>query len=352
MSGTNQITGGAFQDLEGSVLANGYLTMQLSHDEQFSFSSGGDDPDGQVVGGSTRRIPLDANGNINGTVYVWPNDQLNPANSYYIVNAYRRDGVQAWLSPQYQTVTSSPSPFNVGAWVPNNPPAGGAPVGSILLQNNGINNLSQAIENLKSTDGSVTITDEGSGAINLQAKSSSFSTAGVGGFWSAGFPLQAINGFSVSNGPIVCTVAGSQVIVWQFVLESSWTISNVSCYVSSGVGGASVNFGFYSATGNLLLDSGALSAATTNTIQSTTVTPTVLPSGSYYFAAACTSDIAAFIAFSLNSIPLLNVCNGVGTLKIAYAANLLSAGALPATLGTLTSTATNACNMPAAFFGV
>lgn len=163
MSGKNQITGGAFQDLEGSVLANGYLTMQLSHDEQESV-----DP-GNVIGGSTRRIPLDANGNINGTVYVWPNDQLNPASSYYIVNAYRRDGVQAWLSPQYQTVTSSPSPFNVGAWVPNNPPSGGAPVGSILLQNTGVNNQSQSILNLESTDSSVRITDEGSGAINLQA---------------------------------------------------------------------------------------------------------------------------------------------------------------------------------------
>ena len=132
MSGLNQITGGAFQDFEGNVLANGYLTMQLSHDAEESFGPG------QVVAGYPRRIPLDANGDIAGTVLVWPNDQLSPANTYYIVKAYRRDGISAWASPQFQTVTSSPSPFNVGVWVPNNPPSGGAPVGSILLQTNGV----------------------------------------------------------------------------------------------------------------------------------------------------------------------------------------------------------------------
>lgn len=169
MAGKNQIIGGAFQDFEGNVLANGYITMELSHDEQESV-----DP-GEVVGGCNPRVPLDAKGNIAGTVLVWPNDQLNPANSYYTVNAYRRDGVRAWLAPQYQSVPSSPSPFNVGNWVPNNPPPAsvGAPVGSILLQNNGTNNESQAILNLESTDSTVVITDEGNGNINLQAKATS-----------------------------------------------------------------------------------------------------------------------------------------------------------------------------------
>ncbi|MGA7401143.1 MAG: hypothetical protein WBW38_14045 [Candidatus Sulfotelmatobacter sp.] len=165
MSGPNQIIGGNFQDFEGNVLANGYLTMQLSHDAEESVGPG------QVVAGFPRRVPLDANGNIAGTVLLWPNDQLNPANTYYIVNAYRHDGTLAWAAPQFQTVTTSPSPFNVGVWIPNNPPSGGAPVGSILLQHNGINNSSQAILDLESTDSSIIITDEGSGSINLQSGS-------------------------------------------------------------------------------------------------------------------------------------------------------------------------------------
>ncbi len=167
MAGLNQITGGKFQDFEGNVLANGYLMMELSHDEQESV-----DP-GEVIAGHDLRVPLDANGTIAGTVLVWPNDQLNPANSYYTVNAYSRSGVLAWRTPQYQTVPSSPSPFNVGNWIPSNPAPVGAPVGSVLLRNNGINNSSQSVLNLESTDSTVVITDEGDGTINLQAQATS-----------------------------------------------------------------------------------------------------------------------------------------------------------------------------------
>jgi hypothetical protein len=186
MSGKNQIDGGAFQDFEGNVLAFGFLTMQLSHDEQESVQPG------QVFAAYPITVPLDANGNIAGTVYVWPNDQLNPANSYYIVNAYRADGTLAWLAPQYETVTTLPSPFNVGTWIPNNPPGGGAQVGSILLQTNGVNNGDQAKLNLHSSDSSVTLTDDGTGDINLQA-------AGGG---SAGENVFAIPQFNDEDGGI------------------------------------------------------------------------------------------------------------------------------------------------------
>jgi hypothetical protein len=112
MSGKTQIQGGAFQDFEGNPLANGYLTMQLSHDSQEPV-----DP-GEIVAGYPLRIPLDANGNIAGAVFVWPNDQLTPAGSYYLVNTYRANGTQAGLNQQNYLVPSSPSPFNVGTWIP------------------------------------------------------------------------------------------------------------------------------------------------------------------------------------------------------------------------------------------
>jgi hypothetical protein len=113
MAGVNQIIGGSFQDFQGNVLANGYLILQLSHDEGETV-----DP-GIVAAGLPLRVALDASGNVAGTVSVWPNDQLSPADSYYTVNAYRRDGAIAWLSPQNQTIPSSPSPFNVGTWIPS-----------------------------------------------------------------------------------------------------------------------------------------------------------------------------------------------------------------------------------------
>jgi hypothetical protein len=112
MAGKTQIQGGAFQDFEGNPLANGFLTMQLSHDSQETV-----DP-GEVVAGYPLRIPLDANGNIAGAVFVWPNDQLTPAGSSYLVNTYRANGTQAGLNQQNYLIPSSPSPFNVGTWIP------------------------------------------------------------------------------------------------------------------------------------------------------------------------------------------------------------------------------------------
>ena len=47
-------------------------------------------------------------------------------------------------------------------------------------------------------------------------------------FWSAGYPMQAPNGFAWTSGPVLCT-AQDQVIVWEFTLESTWTISTEMC---------------------------------------------------------------------------------------------------------------------------
>ncbi len=184
MAGKIQITGGAFQDFEGNVLANGYLTMQLSHDEQEAV-----DP-GEVVAGLILRVPLDANGNVAGTVYVWPNDQLNPAFSFYIVNAFTRSGILAWAAPQFQTVTGS-GPFDIGTWIPNNPPTGGAPVGSILLQTNGTNNSDQALLNLAAGTGITLVNDAGTTTIT--------GASGWPGNW-IGCNAAGVNLFSYGSG--------------------------------------------------------------------------------------------------------------------------------------------------------
>jgi hypothetical protein len=41
MAGPNQIIGGEFQDFEGAVLANNYLTMQLPHDASARYGAVG-----------------------------------------------------------------------------------------------------------------------------------------------------------------------------------------------------------------------------------------------------------------------------------------------------------------------
>lgn len=112
MAALNQLTGGAFQDSLGVVLASGYLLLELSQDAQVNTST-------QVVSGYIVRISLDANGNVatSPAQLVWPNDVLSPAGTFYNVSVYNAQGQLVW-GPNAQQVLSSPSPFNIGTWVP------------------------------------------------------------------------------------------------------------------------------------------------------------------------------------------------------------------------------------------
>jgi hypothetical protein len=49
--------------------------------------------------------------------YLWPNDVITPANTFYTVSAYTSAGQLVW-GPNSQQVLSSPSPYNIGPWVP------------------------------------------------------------------------------------------------------------------------------------------------------------------------------------------------------------------------------------------
>jgi hypothetical protein len=111
-----QIVGGPFQDALGNALSNGYLVMQLQHDAVALNV-------GQIVGNMAVHIPLDINGYIQGTVtgapvYIWPNNVLLPPDGNYLIWAYDSVNRLAWDNPQVQQVLSSPSPFNVDAWIP------------------------------------------------------------------------------------------------------------------------------------------------------------------------------------------------------------------------------------------
>lgn len=96
-----QIINGAWQDAGGNPLANGYLTFRLTTDAQSGI---------QVCAGRLVTVPLDVNGNISGTVEIWPNSDLTPAGTTYAIIAYTAQGQPVWTNPNFTL------PDGVGAY--------------------------------------------------------------------------------------------------------------------------------------------------------------------------------------------------------------------------------------------
>jgi hypothetical protein len=249
------------------------------------------------------------------------------------------------LGGTIQQVYPDQSLGGVGTGTPPTPPAP-PPV----LEHNGVPNGNQGLLNLVAGT-NVTIVDDGLGDITISSSGGGFGTPGVGGFWSAGMPITSMFGTAPSAEPV--GNSANQITVWQFTLLSQYTISAVSCPVVTGVGGATFNFGIYTTAGNKLVDSGAINAATSATNPRNTITPVVLPIGTYYFAASATSSSATAQSYPLNSggVSMENCINAAGSVKVGQAANPTAAGVMPSTLGTISvDSIFNA--MPAAFFGV
>jgi hypothetical protein len=80
------ITGGNFQSASGVPLAGGYVTFRLNTDAVAG--------DSQISSGRIVTFPLDVNGNLSG--YIWPNDQMTPANTVYFVEAFTAEGQMVW----------------------------------------------------------------------------------------------------------------------------------------------------------------------------------------------------------------------------------------------------------------
>lgn len=340
----NTLSGGAFQNIDGAPLSNGFLVFELSHDEQETTTS----PNGQVVAGLRKTVYLDNNGNVVAGSTMWANDSLNPANSFYFVTAYDSTGKPVWKYPQQVTVTSSPSPFVLGTIVPSNPPSsGGAAVGSLLLQTNGTNNGSQSLLNLANGN-NITITDGGAGTVTIAATGGpTFSGNGAwfygpgitdaGQTYGSTYWNQAAS--NLANG----AYTANQVVVYIFQLFVSYTISKVSAEASNNVGAVHSTFGIYTQAGSKVVDGGNFLASTGAGVQTNTITPVTLTPGVYYHAQAATTTNSGMTFFpgiqisssaSNNTIPSF-VANF--TKRVAIAANALSGGTLPATLGTLTA---------------
>jgi len=213
------LTGGRFQSWDGQVLANGFLGFELSEDAQEVCTGG------LVVAGLPFRIFLDNLGSVAGRPQIWSNDNLDPVDTYYVVNAFRHDGTPAWRTPQFWVLPSLPDPYDVGNIVPVNPPTPCCPPltpGGIvlLLQTNGVNNGSQTKLNLVQGTG-MSITDDGLGNVTF------VSTGGGGG---GGGPYTVVTASSTGSVAYQAT---------PFVVELDTTgASNITRTLPTAVGNA------------------------------------------------------------------------------------------------------------------
>ena len=102
-------------------------------------------------------------------------------------------------------------------------------------------------------------------------------------------------------------------------------------------------FGIYSYTGTKLVDGGRFNNLTAVPVQTNPFTPVTLPPGVYWHAQATDdTNTGQYVGVPINSY--MYALLTTNTTRAAYAANVITGGALPATLGTLTPFVPSAAN--------
>ena len=338
-----QLIGGNFQDAEGAVLANGTLTLKLNQDSKVNSS--------EICAGITVTIQLDSNGNVASSTstpaasnqFVWGNDQLTPANSFYKVTGYAANG-QLVFGANNQQVIGNGGTFDVSTWIPNTVFSWQPPLQVPTLETNGVPNSNQALLNLQQGT-NITLTNvAGTTTINATVPTPPPAPTGLCFFGPGIFEVATILGTSqLASGAPSGLVSGvptaNTLVVYKFTLPIAFTISKITTQCLDNLGG-SATFGIYSAAGAKLVDGGSFPNLTAS-IVTNTITPVTLPAGVYWHAqAATTADNAHFPGFVIDgsSIENLNIIPFYlkNSVKIGTAANPLAAGVLPATLGTVT----------------
>jgi hypothetical protein len=313
-----QVISCTWQDEQGNALAGGKIVFEASGDALVTGT-------GELCAGIKGSLTLDSNGQVASSPpqYMWPTDQMSPSNITYTVWVYNANGQLAW-GPNYGlTVPSGVGSFNLCTWVPNQiGSSSGASAGSLVLQVEGVNNAVQSLLNLESTDGSVTITDEGNGSVNLQA--------------SGGAPAATL---AFTGSPIALTqtsnvtgVLGAATInLYFFNIPYEINMANLSWYTVTGDDGSSLSdIGLYSVASptatvaNLVAHIGPTTGITSGTINTLPIAEgtVTLPAGLYLFATTNNTGGGFTISFGIPA-------------QLGYAwstATTSSGGTLPSTL--------------------
>lgn len=107
MSTKVTLSGGAFQDPSGTVIANGSLVLTLSQDGVANTSQ---------IAPRTVSFALDGSGNLVAGALIWGNDNITPAGTTYRAEALNSGGSKVW-GPETWSLTGA-GPINVGTIVP------------------------------------------------------------------------------------------------------------------------------------------------------------------------------------------------------------------------------------------
>lgn len=172
------------------------------------------------------------------------------------------------------------------------------------------------------------------GAVAALASSATLNTVNGVGMIGPGF----INSAATTSDQQIAVSSANEVRVYMFTPIITITITKVKWRISGGANGTKFAFGIYSADGNTkLLDTGAITLAGVPSNYSITVSSVTLNAGTPYFFAQ-TSSSASFSQgpatdLGVNEVNQLNI----STPRYGTAANVSSAGVLPATLGVITA---------------
>ena len=367
MASKVQLTGGAFQDSMGNLLANGYLTMKLSNDAEVDASL--------ICSGIELRIQLDANGSVvvSPAQAVWGNDQLLPVNTFYKVTGYSSRGQVSW-GPNNQQVLGSGGTFDVGTWIPNLVIDWVPPLQVPAIEVNGAPTSLQSLINL--TDSASVLFTNPSGGQIVATATAALPPVQVNGTDILASPADFVNSANVvfSNpsanhitatailpppnpNPVFCStdffLEGGDYInsinVTDVVppvcsvmnLMVAAVFSKITMNVSTASAGTQVSMAIYSADGTtkifdagaLAFDAGSIGAKTLNLLS-----PFTLPAGRYMVA---WSTNAAPTAVKAAGIPELAIFNSfmspmyeAAQVYGAYT-NVPVGTTMPASLGTI-----------------
>ena len=295
-----QLSGGYFQDAEGNLLSGGYLTFVLNQDGVVNTS--------QICAGIKVIVHLDGYGAIIAGQYVWGNDQMSPANSFYKVTGYTANGQIAW-GPNNQQVTGNGGTFDTGSWTPNSVISWTPAIQPLELQVNETLNVDQNLLDLHQ-GANITLTDNGLGRVTITATGSVPIPASAGPFFiGPGFMTTQLPG--VASGVINAGWVNG-IRVTRFVLPIGMVIARASFLAQTNSNGL-CSFAIYSADGSTkIVDSGVFNSTgfSNPTIQTKTFSPVTLPAGVYWLAQTDASVSGGWAITNFNSGSLDQLIQG------------------------------------------